>query len=253
MNDLQVLITTHNEERNLPDCLASVAFASRKLVVDSFSTDDTEQIAAASGAEFVRREYRSPADQKNWGLDQLDPGWVLILDADERVSEALREEIGKILANPEHDAYWIPRRTWFLGRPIRHAGWNRDGVIRLLKRDAGRYEEALVHERMLCVGGCGRLTSHLEHLSYHSMEDYLERMLRYSLSGGRQLHRSGSRAAAHRALTRPVLRFLRMYLYQRGYLDGARGWLLCTLSSLQVGLKHAIHWAYAKGLAQDDE
>jgi glycosyltransferase involved in cell wall biosynthesis len=253
VKELQVLITTFNEERNLPDCLRSVEFAGKILIVDSFSTDGTPEIAAAAGAECVQREYHSPADQKNWALEQLESGWVLILDADERVSPALREEIGRVLAAPEHEAYWIPRKTWFLGKEILHAGWNRDGVIRLLMRDAGRYEEALVHERMRCGGTVGKLTEYLEHMSYHSLDDYMERMLRYSLSGGRELHRRGRRAAAHRAGTRPLLRFLRMYVLQRGFLDGAHGLLLCMLSSLQVGLKHAIHWAHARGLVKDHD
>jgi glycosyltransferase involved in cell wall biosynthesis len=250
----QVLITTWNEERNLPGCLASVAgWARRILVVDSLSTDGTAQIARAAGAEFVQRPYRSPADQKNWGLAQLAPGWVLILDADERVSAALRQEIDAALAAPAHQAYWLPRRSRFLGREIRHAGWQRDGVLRLLERDAGRYREALVHEEMHCPGGYGRLQTALEHESYRDIDDYLERMLRYARAGARQLAREGRRAGLDRVLLRPPARFLRMAIWQQGWRDGPHGLLLCALSALQVGLKHALHWGIARGVIADKE
>lgn len=249
----QVLVTTWNEARNLPGCLDSVrGWASRVFVVDSFSDDETEIIALERGAEFVQREYRSPADQKNWALGQLDPGWVLILDADERVTPALRAEIDALPDAPDTRAFWLPRRSSFLGREIRHAGWDRDGVVRLLERDAGRYRDALVHEVMECPGPVGRLTAPLEHRSYHDVQDYLERMLRYAQAGARQLHRDGRRASTLKVLTRPTWRFLRMYLWQGGWRDGAHGFLICALSGLQVGLKHSLHWALAHGLMEDD-
>ncbi len=254
MTELQVLVTTHNEEQNLPGCLASVAgWTGRTLVVDSYSRDNTEQVAAEAGAEFIQREYRSPADQKNWALDRLDPGWVLILDADERVSAALKSEIESVLVAAEYDAYWIPRRSRFLGKVITRAGWDRDGVTRLIKRDAGRYHDALVHEVMECEGRVGRLTAVLEHHSYHDVEDYLERMLRYSKSGARQMHREGRRAGALKIMFRPLFRFLRMYIWQQGWRDGSHGFLLCAFSSLQVGIKHALHWALSRGLMKDDD
>ena len=252
MMELQVLVTTHNEERNLPACLASVdGWTTRTLGVDSFSDDDTEQVAAEAGADFIQREYRSPADQKNWALDRLEPGWVLILDADERVTPALKAEIEAVLAAPEHEAYWIPRRSRFLGKEILNAGWDRDGVTRLLKRDAGRYRDALVHEIMECGGSVGRLEAHLEHESYHDVDDYLERMLRYSRSGARQMHREGRRAGVAKILFRPLFRFLRMFIWQRGWRDGRHGFLLCALSGLQVGIKHALHWALDRNLMKD--
>jgi len=253
LETLRVLVTTYNEERNLERCLASASFADEIWVVDSFSTDRTPELARAAGARFVQRAYDSPSDQKNWALDQMPAGWVLILDADESVTAPLQAEIRATLAAPRHSAFWIPRRSWFLGKMIRHAGWDKDGVVRLLRQDAGRYECALVHERMVCRGSVGRLRNYLEHQSYHSLADYLERMQRYAASGGLQLHRRGVRAGADRVLARPPARFLRMYFWQKGFLDGRHGFLLCVLTALQIGLKHAIHWAYAKGLAEDPD
>ena len=253
MTGPQVLVTTWNEEDNLPGCLASVAgWARRILVVDSFSTDGTARVAEAAGAEFVRRQYRSPSDQKNWALERLDPGWVLILDADERVTPALRAEIDRTLAAPQHRAYWVPRRNRFLGKTMRHGGWERDGVVRLLERDAGRYRDALVHELMHCPGGHGRLREALEHDSYRDVDDYLARMLRYSRAGARQLAREGRRPSLGRALLRPPARFLRLLVWQRGWRDGPHGVVLALLSALQVGLKHSLHWGQARGVIPGD-
>lgn len=252
MDGLRALVTTHNEERNLPDCLASLSFCQEIWVVDSFSTDATAEIARAAGAIVHQREYLSPSDQKNWALDQMGSGWILILDADERVSPQLENEIREVLADPRFDLFWIPRRSWFLGKPILHCGWERDGVIRLLRHDAGRYAEARVHEKMVSDRPVGKMRANLLHYSYHSLDDYLERMLRYSHSGGRQLHEQGRRGSIARILSRPPLRFLRMYLLRQGWRDGAHGLLLCLLSALQVCLKHAIHWAYHIGIVRDE-
>jgi len=254
MTDLKVLVTTHNEEDKLPGCLASVeGLASEIWVVDSYSTDGTVEAARRAGAEVTQREYQSPSDQKNWALDRMGEGWILILDADERVSPELRDEILDTMESPEAGAYWIPRRNRFLGREMRHAGWDRDGVIRLIRGKEARYGEALVHEKMECAGPVGRMTHPLDHDSYRHLPDYLERMMRYSLSGGRELRRRGERSSAARVLLRPWARFMRMYFLQAGWKDGAHGFLLCFVSACQVGLKHAVHWALDRGIGRTRE
>ncbi len=242
MNELKVLITTKNEEDNLPACLEAASFASEIWVVDSFSSDGTVDIARVAGLTVMQREYTSPSDQKNWALDQMGDGWILILDADEIVTPELRVEIEKVLASPKSDAYWIPRRNFFLGRKMNHAGWERDGIIRLIRGKANRYGDALVHEKMECAGPVEKMEHPLEHHTYRHWPDYLERMMRYSLSGGRQMHERGERSSLLRVLFRPVARFTKMYFLQRGFLDGAHGFLLCFVSGTQVGLKHAVHW-----------
>jgi len=239
---LKALITTFNEEDRLQACLDSVAFADEVWVVDSFSTDATPDLVRAAGAVLHQREYRSPSDQKNWALDRMGDGWVLILDADERVSPELRDEIGRVLEDPESDAYWIPRRNFFLGRRMNHAGWERDGVVRLVRGPGNRYGEARVHEKMVCSGPVRRLGHPLEHHTYRHWPDYLERMTRYALSGGRQMHERGEPSSFLRVWLRPGARFFRMYVLQRGFLDGVHGLLLCSVSACHVCLKHAVHW-----------
>ena len=149
MLPLSVLVIAKNEEANLAECLASCRFADEMLVVDAGSNDRTLEIARASGARVLEHPFESHAKQKNWGLEQLAHDWVLIVDADERVPEELAREIRDHLAKgPAHRGYWIHRRSTFLGREIRGAGWQRDRVLRFFDRRRARYEEKLVHEEV---------------------------------------------------------------------------------------------------------
>ncbi|MDP6419184.1 MAG: glycosyltransferase family 2 protein [Candidatus Krumholzibacteria bacterium] len=250
MPELKALITTWNEEDNLADCLDSLDFADEIWVVDSFSSDHTEEVARSRSVNFIQREYKSPSDQKNWALDQMGDAWILILDADERVSPELREEIQSILEAPSHEAYWIPRENWFFDRPLSYAGLGTDGVIRLIRGKAGRYGSARVHEKMVCKEKPGRISAPLLHFSYRDLPDFMERMTRYALSGGRQRFEEKKRSSFLTVLFRPLARFLKMYILQRGFLGGRYGFLFSFLSACYVANKHAIHWAYERNIGR---
>src|SRR5262249_47473407 len=144
---LTVIVTTFNEEANLRECLESLDFADEILLVDSFSTDDTVAIARSfPKVKLVQRQYFGSAAQKNWAMDQITTPWLLIVDADERVPEALAREIASTIGKPSAArAYGIRRRNFFLGREIRHSGWSTDRVVRLLEKDAARYPRRPVH------------------------------------------------------------------------------------------------------------
>ncbi len=149
---ISALVTTYNEERHIADCLASLDWCDEVLVVDSFSTDRTPEIVrGCERARFVQRTYYGSASQKNWAMDQTRNEWVLILDADERCTPELRAEIEALFqgGEPDQDAYTIKRRVFFLGKVIRFSGWQHDRVVRLLRRDAGRYPNRRVHADML--------------------------------------------------------------------------------------------------------
>ena len=149
---ISALVTTYNEERHIADCLASLDWCDEVLVVDSFSTDRTPEIVrGCERARFVQRTYYGSASQKNWAMDQTQNEWVLILDADERCTPELRAEIEALFqaGEPAQDAYTIKRRVFFLGKVIRFSGWQHDRVVRLLRRDAGRYPNRRVHADML--------------------------------------------------------------------------------------------------------
>lgn len=240
---LTAIVPAFNEEETLPGCLKSVAFADELLVVDSFSTDRTVAIAREHGARVIQREYGYSASQKNWAIPQAAHEWILLVDADERVTPALRDEILSILeAAPTADAYWVRRDNYFLGRHIRHCGWGSDTVVRLFRRDVSRYQDRQVHAEIDLPGPLPTLRHPLEHHTFRSFAQYWRKLDRYSDWGARQMHLEGRRTGAAGILFRPVGRFIRMYILKLGFLEGAHGMALSLLGAFTVYLKYVRLW-----------
>jgi glycosyltransferase involved in cell wall biosynthesis len=239
---LTAIVTTLNEAQNIADCLDSLAFAQEVLVIDSFSTDGTVDVARSHGARVIQHEYRSPADQKNWAIPQAANEWVLILDADERVPESLAAEIGEAVRAASRDGYQIKRRNFFLGREIGHSGWQNDWVLRLFRRDKGRYLERQIHERLVVDGEIGRLRERLLHYSYRSMDDYWKKLERYARWNAAEARKRGVRVSTPYMLLHPALRFLKAYLLQGGILDGKTGLVVCLLTALYAAAKDVHIW-----------
>lgn len=244
---LTVIVPTYNEEENLADCLASVGFAAEVLVVDSFSTDGTEGVAKARGARFVQHEYVNSASQKNWAIPQATHEWVLLVDADERVSSALAREIQEVLREgPAHEGYWIKRRNHFLGREMKHGGWETDAVIRLFHRDSARYQDREVHAEIDLPGPLPTLKAPLVHYSFRSWSQYWPKIQKYTDWGASQAFREGRRSGVVSILVRPFLRFFKMYVARLGFLDGAEGAQLALLGAFSVYLKYSKLWELSR-------
>ncbi len=240
---LSVLVPTKNEEGNLRDCLQSVRWADEVVVVDSGSVDETVAIATEIADRVLEHEYVNSAAQKNWALPRLTHRWTLIVDADERVTPALRAEIERVLGDPDRaDGYWIRRANHFLGRPIRSAGWQRDKVLRLFDRTKGEYEPFHVHAEVVVRGRVGMLRERLRHDTYRDLDRYFEKFARYTRWSAADLKRRGIRASAARLLFRPWLRFFRMYVLEGGFREGRRGIVLCMLAAFSVFTKYARRW-----------
>lgn len=258
MNDrlpISVLITTFNEERNLPDCLASVAWADEIVVVDSFSSDRTVAIAQAAGATVKQRVYVNPADQKNWAIPQCAHRWVLILDADERALPELMAEIQGLLARPGGPpaaAYEIRRRTICFGSELRFCGLQRDRVTRFFDRTRARYSEREVHEELVVDGPVACLTAPMIHFTYRTFDDYLEKFGRYTTWSANDLWKRGKRTGWWKLLVKPVARFISMYLFKLGVLDGSAGLVYCGLGSAGVFVRHAKLWAMQRAVARNE-
>ena len=262
---IAALIPTYNEELNLHDCLASVSgWVDQIFVVDSFSSDRTCEIACAAGAQVVQHEYAGPAEQKNWALDHLPitAEWVLILDADERVSIALRDEILALVKNPAgRQGFYLNRLFIFYGRPIRHCGWYPSWVMRLFRHGAARYEDRAVHEHMIVHGEVGFCRADLLHEDRRDLSHWLAKHNRYSSLEAAEMIRARTgriRTAhsLHRPLAlkrmvkerlwpylpaRPLLYFLYLYFIRLGFLDGAAGWRFCLMhasAELWTSLKY---------------
>ncbi len=238
---ISVLVPTWNEEANLSACLTSVRWADELVVVDSLSTDRTLEVAAAHGARVISRRFDDFASQKNWALPQLTHAWVLWLDADERADPALAEAVAALPAAPPADGYRVARRNHFLGRRIEHCGWQGETVLRLFKKAGSRFT-GIVHETLQGPTRVERLAGGLEHYPYPTWEHATDKLTRYAAMNARKAYDAGRRAGPWSMLVRPPLRFLRMYVAQGGFLDGAPGLALCGLAATQVFLKYARLW-----------
>jgi glycosyltransferase involved in cell wall biosynthesis len=236
-----VLITSFNEAENIERCLESVTGFGEVVLVDSFSTDTTVEIARRYPVTVYSRPYRSAADQKNWGLGVLGHDWVLILDADEVLTEGLRAEI-ELLDPRRGDGYWIRRSSVYLGRKIRGCGWQRDKVLRLFDRRRGRYQEVFVHEEVSMDGRVEILDQRLLHYPYRDIHQHFEKINEYSSRGARDYVERGGRFPLWNMLVHPPFRLLRMYVFQLGVRDGREGVILCLLSAYSVFLKYAKAW-----------
>ena len=243
---ISVVVTAFNEGANVGRCLDSARGFGERIVVDSFSGDDTVAVARERASVVYQRPYASPPDQKNWAVAQARHDWVLVLDADEALEDATREEIAA-LDPGDHAGFWIRRRSDYLGRTIRGCGWQRDKVLRLYDRRRGRYPEAWVHEEVALDGPAGRLSGRLRHTPYRDVEQHLSKIDTYTTRGARQYLERGGRMALVNMLVHPPFRFLRMYVLQAGVRDGYAGLVLCLLSSYSVFLKYAKAWERGRG------
>lgn len=221
---LSVIIITLNEAHHIRACLETVAWADEIIVVDAGSSDETLDICREfTGDVIVNRDWRGFGHQKNLALTKARGAWILSIDADERVTPALRRLMEKVLAAPEADAYALPRQAYFLGSAMRHGGWWPDYVIRLFKKDKGRFSDKLVHESVETGGAVKRLKEPLAHYSYVSLEQLLNKINAYSTAGAKQAHLNRKTGGLAKALARGAWTFFRAYCLRAGFLDGAPG------------------------------
>lgn len=244
---LSALVTTFNEAENISECLESLSWCDETVVVDSFSSDETVEIAQRfPGVRVLQRKYYGAASQKNWAIDRLRYDWVLILDADERVTPDLRIEIEQVLANDDPaGAYSIKRRVFALGEQLRYSGWQHDRVVRLFRRDAARYPNRRVHADMVTQDRPLLLNGFLDHFMVSDLSEYTMRLQRYAWWGAAQLWRSGIRSGIGSILGRSLWRFARTYVLQLGFLEGQRGLVMCSLQGYATLLKYATLWAWS--------
>lgn len=236
---LSVILITYNEAARLRDTLNAVAWADEIVVVDSGSTDGTVEIAREfTDKVLVTEDWPGFGPQKNRALDMATGDWVLSIDADERVTPALAEEIRTMLAAPKADVFALPRLSSFLGRPMRHGGWWPDEVVRLFRRGSARFSDDVVHERLVFSGKFLSLREPLEHDSIRNLEQMLDKINRYSSAGAERMAKAGKHSSLGAAIGRGVWAFVRVYLLKRGFMDGAEGFIMAVSSAESAYYKH---------------
>ena len=241
MQKLSVIIPTFNEAEQIEAALQSVSWADELIVVDSFSEDDTVPIAKAQGAQIFQRTYTGPADQKNWAIPKATHPWILLLDADERITDALRLEIINLLqqASIETDAFWIARQNYFMGQRVRYSGWQGDAVIRLIRRDVCRYNNKQVHEEIDTTGlTIGRLQHPMIHYTFKNLEHYLDKTRRYSNWSAQDHLADTPHVTYFHLLGKPFFRFIKHYIIGRGFLDGKVGLIISVIMAWGVFLRY---------------
>lgn len=240
---LSILVPTFNEEANIRDCLESIKWADEIFVVDSFSTDATLEICREYTDKIVQHEYVNSAAQKNWAIPQTSHKWVMVVDSDERVSDRLRKSIEKTLEDTGGcDGFRVKRESFFLDRPVRHGGWEKEYVLRLFNKERGRYQDRQVHACVAVEGKTGSLEGPLYHYTYGSLDEYFEKFMRYTKWAANDLKSGARRATWANLAVRPWMRFLKMYVMRRGFLDGKHGLVLSSLAAFSVFTKYARLW-----------
>lgn len=237
---ISIIIPTFNEAANLTELLPQLQWAEEIIVVDSFSQDQTAEIAQKFATRFFQRTYTGPADQKNWAIPQAKHPWVLLLDADERLSPELLQEIQAFMKNPntQYAGYWIGRQNYFMGQKIQYSGWQGDAVIRLIQRDLCRYNNKQVHEEIESEGKIGRLKYKLEHYTYKDLLHFMSKMERYAAWSAQDHFHKTSKIGFFHLYVKPFFRFFNHFILRKGFLDGRVGFIISYIMAWGVLMRY---------------
>lgn len=237
---LSACVIAMNEEDRIGACLASLDFCDEIVVVDSHSTDSTRAVSAAAGARVIERDWPGHVAQKEFAIRAARHEWVLCVDADERVSPALRAEMLALrdAGFPVHAGWRFPRLSSYLGEPVRYGTWYPDRQLRLFDRRRGRWSGHDPHDRVELEGSIGRLDGDLVHHPYRDLSEHLRTLDTYTTLSARGMYERGRRASLLDVAFRPVLRFVGFYVFGRGFLHGWRGLVLSALHAHNGFLKY---------------
>jgi glycosyltransferase involved in cell wall biosynthesis len=245
VHPITVIIPTLNEQERIAEAVSDAAtWADEVLVVDGGSRDETVERARAAGARVQVALDSSIGGQRNLGASLARNDWIFALDTDERASMSLRDELGRVLTAPTHEAYRVRMRNFYLGRERTRGKWGRDWHVRLYKRDF-RFCSSRVHERLQGIDSTGTLQGTLLHTPYKDLSHHLTKMITYARWGALELHGRGRRATAIDLAIRPAWRFVRDYLFYGSFLDGSYGLVTSTLTAYSAFLKYAFLYELA--------
>lgn len=248
MKNITAIIPTLNEEINIERAINSVSFANEILIVDSFSSDKTIEIAQSMGARIIQREYENCASQKNWAIPQAKHEWIILIDADEVIPPQLKNEILDILSKKvDESAFWIPRLNYYMGQKVRFSGWQNDAVIRLFKRDECVYESLKVHSEIKTKGKIGRLKQKIEHHAYKGFSSILKKIDRYSSYKAYDKMRTVKKITMFHLFIKPAFKFFKHYILHLGFLDGRVGFIISKLSAYDVFIRGIKMWRIEEG------
>lgn len=238
---LSVVIITYNEEKNISRCIESVEkIADEILIVDSFSTDSTKEICVRKKVKFIEHSFAGHIQQKNFAVTQATHDYILSLDADEALSEELKQSIFQVKQNWQHDAYEMNRLTNYCGKWIRHTDWYPDRKIRLFDRKKAKWGGINPHDKIVLAEDAKYilLQGDILHYSYHSINQHVSQLNYFTDIGARMAFEQNKRSGNCKILFSPVIKFFKSYIVRRGFLDGYYGFIVCAISSFASFLKY---------------
>ncbi|MDQ3536580.1 MAG: glycosyltransferase family 2 protein [Bacteroidota bacterium] len=244
------VIITYNEEINIARCIDSLqGLVDEVVVVDSYSTDKTKEIALNKGAVFIENKFKGHIEQKNFALSQCNSDYVISLDADEAISQRLKAEILEVKNSWNHDGYSMPRLSNYCGKWIRHSGWYPDKKIRLFDKTKGSWGGINPHDKVIMqdVNKVGNLKGDILHYTMNSIEDHIKQLNSFTSIGAKAAYEKGTRSNIFIIIFSPVLKFFKSYFFQRGFLDGYYGFIICCISSFASFIKYVKIREYQKG------
>jgi glycosyltransferase involved in cell wall biosynthesis len=237
---LTALVITYNEEQNIKIVLDDLAFADEIIVVDSFSSDKTFEIASSfKNVKVVQHTFDNFASQRNYALSLASNSWILFIDADERLTPELQQEISFVINQKNSvSAYFIRRNFMFENKKLRFSGWQTDKIIRLFRKENAIYNlKKIVHEKLIVNGKVGKLKNRLIHYSYSNYDDYKQKMVFYGQLKAQEEVLKKTNPNYFHFYIRPVYQFLNQYIVRFGFLDGKKGVIICYLNSLSVAVR----------------
>ncbi len=244
MPRLSVIIPTFNEEAYIKDALFSVSFADEIIVIDSFSTDTTPEIAKKYATKFLERKFDNFSNQKNFALKEATGDWVLFVDADERVTHTLEAEIKQTIQNPKHGGYKINFPHFYMNRFLYH---HSDDVLRLVKREGAKFSGS-VHEKLICEGSIGKLKNKMLHFTYKGLDNYISKKESYAWFQAQQAFDKGKKATWLHLFFKPSYRFFRSFILKGGFRDGIPGLTVAAVNAYGVFERYVKLMLLKKGM-----
>lgn len=232
------LVICRNEEKNIGDCLRSLQWCDELIVIDAFSDDSTVQISEKFTSRIYQNEWKGFREQRIFALSKVEKGWIFSLDADERCTVQLANEIRQrvSIGMPDADGYLIPRKNFFLGKWIKHGGWYPGYQMRLFRSDKAGVSERLVHESYTVDGTLGKLNSDIEHFTVTSVDDYMKKIIKYAELSA--LEKRNSEAGFYRLFIYPRLEFAKQYFIKGSFLDGKEGLMIANFHMITKALTY---------------
>jgi (heptosyl)LPS beta-1,4-glucosyltransferase len=236
---LTATVITHNEEPNIERCLKSLSWVDEIVVVDSYSEDKTVEICKKYNCKVIQTAWQGFGKTKKFAVDNASNDWILSIDADEEVTDSLRNKIETLLIDPQHNGYYVKRKSFYLGKEIKQCGWDNDYPMRLFNRKFGNFNDKEVHESVKIKSEKSKIHEPLLHYTYPTISSHIEKMNRYS---NLALSKETKSFSIFGSVALGINKFIKMYFLQRGFLDGKVGFILSYNSAFGVYLKYIKRW-----------